>query len=211
MVQADSSWREACACVTSWTRKNRETRAGVTIHKLDDGLDTGDIVLTEMIRLEKSDTYGLLTAKLAKTAASMITVILKLVDFDVVIPSKPQDESKAVYYKKQGAKDVSIDWHNMDADCIIALINAGNPWNKGAVSKLNGKIIRLLEGEKSIDVARTGSPAGTIISLDGSGLSVSTNDGQVIRVRIVFTDEGFFSADRLSHLGVQPGARFEHV
>ena len=191
--------------------KNKETRAGVAIHKLSETLDTGEIVISEMIRLDKTDTYGLVNAKLAQSAALMIRSVLKLIAFDMTIHSRPQDEAKARYYKRQGAKDISIAWNNMDADSIIALINACNPWKKGAATKLNGKILRLIEAEKMDGVTPASIAAGTILNLGKNTMDISTIDGQSIRVHIISTDEGIFNAGRLAHLGVQSGARFEDI
>ncbi|HMD01179.1 MAG TPA: formyltransferase family protein [Ferruginibacter sp.] len=191
--------------------KNKESKAGVTIHKLDEKLDTGGIVLKEMIRLDKTDTYGLLTAKLAQTAALMVRTILKLVSMDMTVHSKPQDETKARYFKRQSAKDITVDWDNMDAATIVALINACNPWNKGAVTKLNGKIIRLIEGEPISEAVSSGILPGTIVNIDEQGLNIATNGGGSIRVQVVYTDEGFFTAERLRQLGVRPGIKFESI
>lgn len=189
--------------------KSGETKAGVTIHKVEETFDSGGIVAREMIKLDITDTHGLLTAKLAQAAALKLRSIIKLASMDMTIHSKQQDETKARYFKRQDAKDITIDWQSMQADSIVALINAGNPWNKGGVSKLNGKIIRLVEAEKLKDLNPAGVSAGTIISVGHEGLDVASLNGESVRVRIVYTDEGFFSPARLTLLGMQPGDCFE--
>ncbi len=191
--------------------KNGESLAGVTIHKLTEEMDTGSIVMKEMIRIEKEDTYGLLSAKLAQTAAGMIRSLLKLAGFGMAIPSRPQDESKAVYHKRQGAKDISIDWNAMDADSVISLINACNPWNKGAVTKINNKIIRLVEAVKLTHADTGDAAAGTITGFAENGMVVSMIRGEAIRVNIVYTDEGFFPAGRLGGFGLRVGNQFEII
>ena len=189
--------------------KNKEPNAGVTIHKLDEGLDTGPVVLRQMMKLEKTDTYGILTSKLAQLAAGMVRVLLKLATFDLSIPSKPQDESKAVYYKKQAAKDITINWQQMDASDIIALINACNPWNKGAVTKFNNRIIRMVEAEKLKDITSNNYPAGTVTGMGERSIDVSTLNGCIIKIHIIYVDEGFLNAASLVQVGVTPGCRFE--
>ena len=189
--------------------KNREKYAAVCIHKLDQGFDTGPIVIQEMVRIEKNDTYGLLTTKLAALATGMVATLMKLASFDIAIPSKAQDRSRGVYYKKQMAKDVTINWQTMDADTIVALINACNPWNKGAVTKLNNNILRLLEAENLNENTSQQKIPGTIIAFEENGMIVATCDDSSIRVSIVYIDEGYLTANRLTQLGVVPGSSFE--
>jgi methionyl-tRNA formyltransferase len=192
--------------------KNKEKRAGVTIHKLDKGFDTGPVVINEMIAIDPADTYGILTSKLSITAARVVRTLCKLLGFGLAIPSRPQDESIATYFKKQSAKDVIIEWTTMDAGSVIALINACNPWNKGALTKINQKIIRLLEAEKLADyVLPENTMAGTVMAIDEKGMIVSVNGHEVIRVFTVYIDEGFFRASLLSKLGIMPGNRFEMI
>lgn len=185
--------------------KNKEKFAGVTIHKIDDDFDTGPVVLNEMIKLDPADTWGILNEKLSYTAAKLTGTLLKLLSFEVAIPSKPQDESKAKYYKKQVSADVSINWQEMDALSIIALINACNPWNKGAVTRLNTKIIRLLE-TYVMDTNTLEQIPGTILSIDDRGMIIAAKDNMNVCVQVVYIDEGFLQAKRLIQFGVMPGA-----
>lgn len=192
--------------------KNKERQAGVTVHKLAEKFDNGPVIIKEMIRLESTDTHGMLTTKLAHIAARLTMVLVKLIGFDIAVPSKDQDESKAMYYKRQNAKDVIINWDLMDSNVIIALINACNPWNKGASTKINNRIIRFLEADEIPEIrSEDDSKPGNVIAIDDSGLIVSTLHHKAIRVRVFHTDEGFLSGRRIAELGVVPGNRFEAI
>jgi methionyl-tRNA formyltransferase len=192
--------------------KNRETKAGVTIHKLDEGFDTGPVVVNEMIAIEPSDTYGIVTSKLSITAAKLVRTLIKLLSFGIAIPSRQQDEANATYYKRQSAKEVIIDWETMDAGVIVALVNACNPWNKGALAKINQKIIRLLEVEQVTGYEQPqNAAAGTVIVIDEKGMMVSTANNGMIRVYMVYIEEGFFRASLLGKLGIMPGKCFEMI
>lgn len=188
--------------------RNKEKNAGVTIHKVDDDFDTGPVVVSEMIRLDPTDTYGILNEKLSYTAAKLTGTLLKLLSFDLEIPSRPQDEAKARYYQKQVDSDVCINWQVMDASTIIALINACNPWNKGAITKLNNKIIRVLEAYSTDWAATPEQIPGTIIAIDERGLTVAALNGRSVCVQLIYIDEGFLLAKRLKEFGVMPGTRF---
>ncbi len=190
---------------------NREKHAGVTIHKLDGGIDTGPLVMSEMLKIDPSDTYGLLTTKLSILAAKLTGTLTKLLSLELAIASKPQDETKARYFKRQQAVDIVINWQAMDADSIIALINACNPWNKGAVTKINNKVIRFLEAEKLPAHSFIQKEPGYILAIEEKGITVSTIHETAILVRIIYADEGFLPAHYLSRLGVVPGNRFEII
>ncbi len=71
--------------------KNKEKHAGVTVHKLDEEINTGPLVMNEMLKIDPSDTYDLLTTKLANLAAKLTGIVVKLVSFDIPIPSRPQN------------------------------------------------------------------------------------------------------------------------
>ncbi len=189
--------------------KNREKHAGVTIHQLAEGIDTGPVVICEMLKLEPSDTYGLLTTKLANLGAKLTGILIKLLSFDIAVPSRPQIESNARYFKRQGAKDITIDWQRMDADTIIALINACNPWNKGAVAKINNQVIRLLVAEKAAGYVLVYQQPGYINAVNENGMLVSTIDNQAINIKMIYAEEGFLDTTYFSRLGMVAGNRFE--
>ena len=191
--------------------KNREKYAGVTIHHVGEKFDTGAVVMGEMVRIDSWDTHGTLTTKLADLAAKLTGTLVKMVSLDIEIPSKPQDAKKATYFKRQQAADITINWQTMDADSIIALVNACNPWNKGAVTKMNNRVIRLLDAEKLPANPSAQIEPGFILALGENGITVSTINGGKILVKIVYVEEGFLLADRLTHLGVVAGNRFEMV
>ena len=196
-----------------WQIRNREEYAGLAIHKVEDDFDTGQVVLSEKIRLPITDTHGILTAKLAELTARMTGVLIKMAALNIAIPSKPQDPSKAKYYKKQGAEDITVNWNNMEPETIIALTNACNPWNKGAVTKINHKIIRILEAEKIQQEVTSNPPVapGTILSIDEKGIIVSTTQNGRLRLIYIYSDEGFLPASKLEGLGIRKGNTFQII
>ena len=191
--------------------KNKEKKAGVTIHKLNDGIDTGPVVIHEMLKIETKDTYGMLTTKLANLAARLTGTLIKLVDFDLAIPSRPQNLTSARYFKRQTADDVTVDWQTMDAETIVALINACNPWNKGAVTKINNQVMRLLCAEKVLQHTAIGKSAGYIVAFEDKGMIVSTINDQAIIVHVVYMEEGFLNTGMLPLLGFESGHFFEKL
>ncbi len=189
--------------------KKREKKAGATIHKLDDGFDTGEIVLLDSVPLLVDDTYGIVVAKLAELAARMVDVLMKIGEFSSTIPSKKQDEEKSVYYKKQGYEEVRIDWQKMNADDIIALVNACNPWNKGAATSINNIPLKILVAEKTTEQANKQEVPGTVISFSEKRLLVAVMHNDVIAIHTVYMEEGFMAAEKLKQIGVIAGSFFK--
>lgn len=190
--------------------KNREKYAGVAIHKIAEDADSGDVVLQEKIPLHSNDTYGMLNEKLAGLALKLVGTLINILSMGFSIPSKPQDESKAHYYAKQSNEELAIDWLTQDADSIIALINACNPHNKGAATKINGKLIRLLQAE-NIDSDNEPLPPGTILYFDDDYMDIAAIGEQSLRVNFVYVEEGFLPPGSLRHFGIASGLRFENI
>lgn len=188
--------------------KNKELQAGVCIHEVEKKPDTGPVVLQQMIKLEKTDTHGILLSKLSQLAAGMVRILMKLAKYDLKIPSKPQDNSLAVYYIKQQSIDITINWLTMDSETIVALIKACNPWNKGAVTKFNNGIIRLVEAEKINGEAPDSILPGTVLAIHDNSINISTFGRQIIKIHIVYSDEGFLIASRLVQVGLTIGSNF---
>lgn len=189
--------------------KNQEKFAGVTVHKLDEGADTGEIVLLEKIQLMQEDTYGILSEKLAQLAGKLMDTLTKILSLGFVARSKPQDESKAKYYPVQSLNELAINWHAMDAGNIIALLNACNPHNKGAATKINNKIIRFLYAEKYGTQHQL--PPGTIINIEDDYIEAATISNEVLKISFLCIDEGFLPPSYLKQLGLSKGMCFENI
>ncbi|MBL0154716.1 MAG: hypothetical protein IPP93_15005 [Chitinophagaceae bacterium] len=193
-----------------WHLLKNDTEAGVTIHVMDNGIDTGPIVMQEKMPIDIKDTYGLLQNKLAYLGAKLGANLLKILNYGTMIPSSPQDESLAEYLDMPTSADLTIQWKTMEAAQIIRLINACNPWNKAAGTAIKNWFIGITEAE----LAGTSQPGeekepGTILSCDKqNGLLVQALAGQILKINIIYTQEGFFSGYRLMDFGLQAGDTF---
>jgi methionyl-tRNA formyltransferase len=188
---------------------NYDKEAGITIHKVDEGIDTGPVIMQEKIPIEDNDTYGTLQSKLAFLAAKQAANLLKILSYGTIIPAVTQDESKAAYYEMPTAEELTINWKEMDAEKIVRLVNACNPWNKGAGTMINNWGIGITEAE-IIGECETGisSPGNILACNKEAGLIVSTMDNKKLKINIVYTNEGFFSGSRLAGFHINTGDTF---
>ncbi len=183
---------------------NNDKEAGITVHKVDEGIDTGPIIMQEKITIEETDTYGILQSKLAFLAAKQATNLLKILSYGQIIPAIPQNEEKAVYYEMPGATELTINWNKMPAREIVRMANACNPWNKGAGTSINDWGIGITEAELAGSYEGKEKEPGTIIACDiTKGLLVKTVDDKLLRINIVYTNEGYFSGSRLASFGIE--------
>lgn len=194
--------------------RQQKPESGVTIHLATDKLDRGPIVYRKAIPLDVGTTHGLLCSRLGILAAQLcgetwLTGLASGRDPDV----QAQDEAAAVYYGRPQLKDVTIDWNSMDSNKVHALVRACNPWNKGAYTAIKGWNIRICGFSFSEELhGGPALPAGTIVRADTKdGVEVLCNDGKMLRIDTVYTDEGIFDGKKLVQLGLRAGDRFTNI
>jgi methionyl-tRNA formyltransferase len=190
--------------------KRREQSGGITVHHVDKNIDTGAVILQQKIPVHPDETFGMHMDRLSMLGAEMLRPLISIMASGNTLPRVPQDEMQACYYKRPGADDVQIKWETMQAEDIIALANACNPWNFGAGTQLNGNMLGVSAAAvvDSID-APAGKRPGTIIAADAAnGLRVVAAGQKVLRLDIVYVNNSFMPGYKLAMFGVQPGMSF---
>ncbi|MEW5804974.1 MAG: methionyl-tRNA formyltransferase [bacterium] len=136
--------RHRGASPIQWAIIEGDEKTGVTTIQMDEGMDTGDILLQKEIIVLPEDTAGTLFEKLARLGAEALIETLALYEQGKIIRSK-QDDTLATYTKLLKKENGIIDW-NQPADRICRLIRGLNPW-PGAFSYLNGRRIKVLQAQ----------------------------------------------------------------
>ncbi|MDR1209649.1 MAG: methionyl-tRNA formyltransferase [Clostridiales bacterium] len=131
---------------------------GVTIMRMDTGLDTGDIILQRKLPIAPEDTCGSLTRKLAESGAGLLLEALALIE-DGTAAFTPQDGALATYAKKISPEEQLIDW-NLTAESAANLIRGLNP-APGAYTFYRGDKLRILFAEP-LDGDFPGAPGEVI-------------------------------------------------
>jgi methionyl-tRNA formyltransferase len=117
-------WRGAAPIQAAITAGDGGT--GITVMYMDEGLDTGDILLQRRIEIAPDETGGSLHDRLAQIAPGTLDDALALLAKNNA-PRIAQENSRATYAPKMERKDGSIDW-NERAAAIERKIRAYNPW-----------------------------------------------------------------------------------
>jgi methionyl-tRNA formyltransferase len=192
-----------------WQIRNRAKEGGVSVHKMTNEIDKGPLHFIHKIPLLPSDTYGSHLLNLSFAGVTAAEKMLQLLQSDVQ-PSIEQDESRAAYYARPGLADVLIDWRRSATD-VIALINACNPWNKGAGTYMNGYPLKIISASVNTGVAVPAqSKPGTIIFSDANkGCIVHCGSGESINLDILFCNDSFITGVQFARLGITQGMAFD--
>lgn len=188
-----------------WHLLRNDKEAGVTVHRVDENIDTGDVILQERILIEETDTYGLLQSKLAFLGAKLAIQLMKILSYGTIIPAVKQDESAANFYEMPGANRLTINWKTMSAQEIIRLVNACNPWNKAAGTSCNRWVFGITEAEIIGEADETAEAGNVLCCNKQDGLVIQSSDNKKIKITIAYTHEGFLSGYRLSEFGIVKG------
>jgi methionyl-tRNA formyltransferase len=163
------------AAPIQWTIVNGERITGITIMKMDEGMDTGDILLTQEVEIGNEDTAQNLHDRLAQVGASLIIKAMEQLEKGTICPI-PQDHDKASYAPPLKKEDGLIDWSQSARD-ISNRIRGFNPW-PGAFTYLKGVRLKIFRGE-IIDEGVRGAPGGVVQSGLG-GVKVITGKGSLL-------------------------------
>lgn len=162
------------AAPIQWAIINGESETGVTIMQLDEGMDTGDILLQRRLDIAPDDTSGSLAEKMSQVGGRALVEALDLLKADQLIPIK-QDDSQATTAPPLCKTMSDIDW-SLPAAKISCLIRGLDPWPL-ARTTLEGRVTRLFRPEAAAEPA--GGEPGTITMLqpEHNLLGIATGEG----------------------------------
>ena len=163
------------AAPIQWAVLNGDKETGVTTMFMDEGMDTGDMIEKEVVKIGDNETTGELWDRLSIVGANLLVKTLKLLENGEATRKKqPEEFTVAPMLKKEIAK---IDWENYSSKKIKDLARGLNPF-MGAFSYLNDKKIKIWKVE--IDEEKYDVDPGTVVVSDSkNGLVISTIDGAV--------------------------------
>lgn len=150
--------------------------AGVTIMYMDEGLDTGDMMIRSSTPISDEDTFGTLSERLADMGGDLAVKAIELIE-EGSAPRTPQDGSRSNYAEKilKADKHVSFD---RPARTVFNHIRGMDP-SPAAECSFAGKTVKLFACEV---VQETGSefPAGTVVKNDKKGIYVQCSEGVIL-------------------------------
>lgn len=160
------------AAPINWAVIKGYKKTGITTMKMDEGLDTGDILLKRAVEIGDTETAGELFDKLSKIGPDLLLETLDKIESGQIEPIK-QDDSKSTYAPMMNKELGKICW---DKDCreVYNLIRGVTPW-PGAYTIHNGKIIKIWEASVIDDINDT---PGKVIKTDNE-IIISCGSGAI--------------------------------
>jgi methionyl-tRNA formyltransferase len=155
-----------------WAIINEEKETGVTTMLMDEGLDTGDILLSSKLKIASDDTSGTLHGRLADLGADLLIQTLNAYETGDINPA-PQNHTQATYAPILKKNDGRMNW-KLPAKSLEAFIRGMTPW-PGAFSFHEQKRLKFFKA-KAIVMNTEASP-GTVIKSFPDELWISTGKG----------------------------------
>jgi methionyl-tRNA formyltransferase len=168
---------------------------GVTIMLLDAGIDTGPMLVQRSIPIDKEDTTGSLTAKLAELGAKTLLETLPLWINGEITP-QPQDAALSSYTHMLRKEDGAIAWRE-PATLLARKVRAYTPW-PGAYTHWRGKLLKIIAAEASDQAPDEATTPGAVYTLQEQGqkmLAVATGGGTLIIRQLQIEGKRAMSAD----------------
>jgi methionyl-tRNA formyltransferase len=154
-----------------------DAQTGVTIMQMDEGLDTGDMLLTGVVPVSPSDTTSTLHDRLAALGEQLIVRALDLAA-NGLLQAVAQPSVGITYAHKIEKSEASIDW-NQSAATICQRVRAFNPF-PGASTTLNGEVIKVWSAHVGTGAPEASRSPGQIVGLSLSGIEVAAIESIVV-------------------------------
>ena len=161
------------AAPIQWAVMDGEKQSGVTIQQMNEGIDTGDILLKAVVDLDPKETGESLYEKLSKTGAELILQVLPMIEAGTVKPEK-QDEALSTHAGKLSKALGCIDWKKSAVE-IERLIRGLNSW-PSAYTSFKGKKLKIWEAD--VVEENAGGP-GSVAEVTKTEIIVNTGEGKL--------------------------------
>lgn len=157
-----------------WAIIRGEEETGITTMLMDEGMDTGAMLLQERVAIEVDDTAGTLAPRLAQVGGRLLVETLRRLKAGTLVPLQ-QDHSQATMAPMLKKEDGLIDW-TMAAAEIRNRVRGLSPW-PGAYTKCRGE--RWTIWRVAVLPESAAAPPGTITTVTKDALEVATGSGTI--------------------------------
>ena len=181
----------------NWAIIHGESKLGLTAHFVDEGMDSGDVIIQEGFELNQDEDVGDALNKLMPLYEDVTRRVLGCLR-NGHVPRTPQNADHATSYPARKPSDGQIDW-NLPAVSILNFIRAVAAPYPGAFSFLGDS--KIIIWKAKLGTVQPGRWAGEIVGFDEKDPIVSCKDGTLILQKIQFCDDEkstLSSGDRLT-------------
>jgi len=162
-----------------------DTETGVCLMRMEKGLDTGPVLLSQSMKIGEHETGGQLHDRLAELGAQVLADGLGLLRAGIVPAARAQPEDGVTYAHKLDKHEAKLDW-SQPAVALANKVRAFNPWPV-AEAELAGERVRI-HGAVAIETAH-GMMPGAVLAAGRNGIDIACGDG-ALRIRSLQREGG---------------------
>jgi methionyl-tRNA formyltransferase len=182
-----------------------DRESGVTIMRLDEGLDTGPLLDRLTVPLDGTERTGALTGRLAALGADLLVALLRRFEGDEPVPAVVQDGSLATLCRPVGKEEGRIRWEE-PALLLDRRLRAFDPW-PGVFTTLREERVRILDAAPRPEASE--APPGTILRIEKSEVVVAAGENCWALLRLGPEGKGEMDAAAFARgRRLVPGDRF---
>ncbi len=162
--------------ILNWVLINDEKEFGITVHYIDEGIDTGDIILQDVYPITEQDDYGTLLIRAYDGCAELLYKAIKTIQYSEVKSIRQSDiDSFGMYCGKRQKGDEIIDWSQSSRD-IFNFIRALCIPGPQAISWIKGKKIFINKARMVYEACKYKNIPGQVIGKTMNGFLIKTGD-----------------------------------
>jgi methionyl-tRNA formyltransferase len=176
------------AAPIQWAIINGDQHSGVSIMRMEAGLDTGPVAAVATVDVRDDDTTGTLAPRLAASGADLLVKTLPSI-IDGTVRLTAQDEPRATLAPLLKKEDGRLDFRQ-PARLVSARARGVDPWPGATASLDDGQLVKLFGARAwstggpppatEQNATGAGAPPGTILRIDEAGLHVSCGEGRIV-------------------------------
>ena len=163
------------AAPIQWAVIDGEAETGVTIMRMDEGLDTGDMISKVTVPVLADETGGSLFDKLSEAGAKLLVETLPSLEDGTAVFEKQPEESPTAYAGMIKKSMGDLDW-TRPAEELERLIRGLNPW-PSAYTKMDGKTLKIWKAQVLEEEREEDYMPGTILLTEQQEFMVQTGKG----------------------------------
>lgn len=163
---------------------NGEKETGITVMYMNEGLDTGDMILVEKTPITEEDNFETMHDRLAEIGGRCLVQAMDLLEKGEAVIEK-QDDSLATYAEKITKEDCIINF-NTPVDALLCRIRGLSPFPLAQTKTPDGRLLKIVSAEKAS--GRSEAAPGTVTVVDKDGFEVVCADSKKIRIKEVLPE-----------------------